>query len=73
MNITELLAGYARDGVVVWAQDGQLRFRAPKGFLTDERRAELRAHKDAILRHLADEQNSRPLHHDEAGRHDPFP
>ncbi|GAA4203985.1 non-ribosomal peptide synthetase [Streptosporangium oxazolinicum] len=76
MNITELLARYARDGVVLWAQDGHLRFRAPTGFLTDERRAELRAHKDAILRHLADsadEQEGRPLQHDEEGRHDPFP
>ncbi|MFF3438558.1 amino acid adenylation domain-containing protein [Streptosporangium sp. NPDC002721] len=73
MNITELLARYARDGVVLWAQDGRLRFRAPKGFLTDERRAELRAHKEAILRHLAEAQESRTLHHDEEGRHDPFP
>ncbi|RCG28575.1 amino acid adenylation domain-containing protein [Sphaerisporangium album] len=73
MNITELLAGYARDGVVLWAQDGHLRFRAPKGYLTDERRAELREHKDAILRHLAEAERVHALRHDEEGRHDPFP
>lgn len=73
MTITELLARYARDGVDLWAQDGQLRFRAPKGYLTEERRAELRSHKDAILRHLAETEEAATLRHDKATRHDAFP
>jgi pyochelin synthetase len=73
VNITELLARYARDGVVLWAQDGQLRFRAPKGYLTDERRSELRRRKEAILQHLADAEEIHTLRHDEDGRYDPFP
>ncbi|WP_053663986.1 non-ribosomal peptide synthetase [Streptomyces sp. NRRL F-7442] len=71
MNIAELLARYADEGVVLWAQDGQLRFRAPQGRLTDTHRAELRTHKDAVLRHL---QAGEPaLRADPGNRHEPFP
>ncbi|MFB7496396.1 amino acid adenylation domain-containing protein [Streptomyces sp. NPDC056161] len=71
MNIAELLARYADEGVVLWAQDGQLRFRAPAGRLTDTHRAELRTHKEALLRHLAAEEPT--LHGDPEHRHEPFP
>ncbi|WP_329160028.1 amino acid adenylation domain-containing protein [Streptomyces sp. NBC_01717] len=71
MNIAELLARYADEGVVLWAQDGQLRFRAPQGRLTDTHRAELRTHKEAILRHLETEKPA--LHGDPENRHEPFP
>ncbi|WP_426499520.1 amino acid adenylation domain-containing protein [Streptomyces sp. D54] len=71
MNIAELLARYADEGVVLWAQDGQLRFRAPQGRLTDTHRAELRTHKDAILRHL--EAGEPTLRSDPDNRHEPFP
>ncbi|MBL1120555.1 amino acid adenylation domain-containing protein [Streptomyces sp. 110] len=71
MNIAELLARYADEGVVLWAQDGQLRFRAPQGRLTDEHRAELRTHKEAILRHLEAEEPT--LRADPDNRHAPFP
>ncbi|MFJ2020682.1 non-ribosomal peptide synthetase [Streptomyces nodosus] len=71
MNIAELLARYADDGVVLWAQDGQLRFRAPQGRLTDTHRAELRTHKEAILHHL--EAGEPALHADPENRHEPFP
>nr|WP_180218857.1 non-ribosomal peptide synthetase [Streptomyces albus] len=66
-----MLARYADEGVVLWAQDGQLRFRAPQGRLTDTHRAELRTHKDAILRHL--EGGEPALHGDPDNRHEPFP
>ncbi|MET9810325.1 amino acid adenylation domain-containing protein [Streptomyces halstedii] len=71
MNIPELLARYADEGVVLWAQDGQLRFRAPQGRLTDTHRAELRTHKDALLRHL--EAGEPALSGDSENRHEPFP
>ncbi|MGQ4512789.1 amino acid adenylation domain-containing protein [Streptomyces sp. DW26H14] len=71
MNIAELLARYADDGVVLWAQDGHLRFRAPQGRLTDTHRAELRTHKEAILRHL--EAGEPTLRADPDNRHAPFP
>ncbi|WP_327250077.1 non-ribosomal peptide synthetase [Streptomyces sp. NBC_01320] len=71
MNIAELLARYAEEGVVLWAQDGQLRFRAPQGRLTDTHRAELRTHKEAILSHLAAGEPT--LCGDPGSRHEPFP
>ncbi|MFJ8790600.1 amino acid adenylation domain-containing protein [Streptomyces sp. NPDC102462] len=71
MNIAELLARYAEQGVVLWAQDGHLRFRAPQGRLTDTHRAELRTHKEAILRHL--EAAEPALRGDPGSRHEPFP
>ncbi|MFK0064427.1 amino acid adenylation domain-containing protein [Streptomyces sp. NPDC091046] len=71
MNIAELLARYADEGVTLWAQDGQLRFRAPQGTLTDTHRAELRTHKEAILRHL--EAAEPALRADPGNRHEPFP
>ncbi|MEU5517826.1 amino acid adenylation domain-containing protein [Streptomyces griseoaurantiacus] len=71
MNIAELLARYADEGVILWADDGQLRFRAPQGRLTDAHRAELRTHKEAILDHLAAEEPS--LRADPDNRHEPFP
>ncbi|MER6526865.1 amino acid adenylation domain-containing protein [Streptomyces sp. NPDC001508] len=71
MNIAQLLARYADEGVVLWAEDGHLRFRAPQGRLTDTHRAELRTHKEAILRHL--EAAEPTLRGDPGSRHDPFP
>ncbi|MFD6149911.1 amino acid adenylation domain-containing protein [Streptomyces sp. NPDC060243] len=72
MNITELLAEYAAEGVELWEEDGRLRFRAPRGLLTGERRERLLAHKEEILRHLADPA-SRALRPDPEARHEPFP
>jgi pyochelin synthetase len=71
VNIAELLARYADEGVVLWAEDGQLRFRAPQGRLTDTHRAELRTHKEAVLRHLEAEKPA--LQADPENRHEPFP
>ncbi|GAA0334278.1 amino acid adenylation domain-containing protein [Actinoallomurus spadix] len=73
MNITELLAAYERDGVHLWAEGGQLRFRAPKDYMTEARRAELRTHKAAILEHLAAGDAQRALRHDAGNRYEPFP
>lgn len=71
MNSAELLAHCADEGVHLWAQEGQLRFRAPQGRLTDELRTALRTHKEEILRHL--QTDDVVLRSDEAGRHEPFP
>ncbi|WP_018565874.1 non-ribosomal peptide synthetase [Streptomyces sp. PsTaAH-124] len=71
MNIAELLARYAEEGIVLWAEDGHLRFRAPQGRLTDAHRAELRSHKEAVLRHL--EAREPALRADPDHRHEPFP
>ncbi|MER7466101.1 amino acid adenylation domain-containing protein [Streptomyces sp. NPDC097981] len=48
----ELLDGLTADGVQLWVQDGRLRFR-PADSLTPERLAQLRTHKEEILRLLS--------------------
>ncbi|WP_394832585.1 amino acid adenylation domain-containing protein [Pendulispora rubella] len=59
-------------GVELWTDAGQLRFRAPKGVLTEDRLALLRAHKAEILDVLAAEQPPR-VSADLHARHEPFP
>ncbi|MFC4034728.1 amino acid adenylation domain-containing protein [Streptomyces polygonati] len=71
--IPDLLARYEHDGVRLWAEDGQLRYRAPKGYFTQQRREELRAHKEAVLAHLADSSAPRAVEHSEEDRYEPFP
>ncbi|WP_047237408.1 non-ribosomal peptide synthetase [Chromobacterium subtsugae] len=44
-----LLAELNTLGISVWAEQGQLRFRAPKGRLTEPLKAELAARRDALL------------------------
>lgn len=71
MRPGQLIAELSRQGVHLWEESGTLRFRAPQGVLTEERRALLSAHKQELLEHL-----SRPdaeLVADRAGRYDPFP
>ncbi|MEV4899480.1 hypothetical protein AB0K48_60205, partial [Nonomuraea sp. NPDC055795] len=53
MTAGQLIAELAREGVHLWAESGRLRFRAPKGVLTEERRALLAAHKEALLEQLS--------------------
>ncbi|MCG8927721.1 non-ribosomal peptide synthetase [Lentzea sp. CC55] len=73
MNITELLTELECLGVRLWADEGRLRFRAPRGVLTEERRTALREHKTEVLRFVERESALPRIEPDPAGRHDPFP
>ncbi|WP_020519531.1 non-ribosomal peptide synthetase [Catelliglobosispora koreensis] len=70
--ISQLIDDLERAGIRVWAEQGQLRFRAPQGAMTDERRQALREHKDDIISHLSAGGFPR-LTADEASRYEPFP
>lgn len=67
----DLLADLRAAEVWLWPEDGQLRYRAPRGVLTPERLAALRMHKQEVLDLLATETTT--LTADPAGRFDPFP
>src|SRR5687767_12217343 len=70
--ISQLIDDLERAGIRVWVEQGQLRFRAPQGAMTDERRAALRAHKDDIVSHLNAGGFPR-LTADQEHRYEPFP
>ncbi|MFG3438525.1 amino acid adenylation domain-containing protein [Nonomuraea sp. NPDC047897] len=72
MNAGRLAAELESLGVHLWEESGRLRYRAPRGVLTDERRALLAEHKAALLDQLA--RRERPeVVHDPGSRHEPFP
>ncbi|MBB0242572.1 amino acid adenylation domain-containing protein [Streptomyces alkaliphilus] len=73
MTATELISELKALGVDLWAESGQLRFRAPRGVLTEERRAALREHKATILELLDERNATRTVTADPGARHEPFP
>ena len=52
MRSADIMARLKDLDVQLWAEDDQLRFSAPKGVMTDELIAEIRAHKDELLQLL---------------------
>ncbi|WP_455917946.1 amino acid adenylation domain-containing protein [Pseudomonas cerasi] len=56
INLTPFLAECEALGIRLWAEDGQLRFRAPAGTLDDALKQRLREHKDALLQWLSPQQ-----------------
>jgi pyochelin synthetase len=69
----ELVDRLEAAGVQLWAADGQLRFRAPRGALGDEDREELRRQRSALLEYLQDEIDSNLLVAEPDHATDPFP
>jgi amino acid adenylation domain-containing protein len=52
VNIAGLIDQLARQGVQLWFEGNRLRFRGPRGALTAEQRAQLGAHRDAVIAEL---------------------
>ncbi|WP_131787849.1 non-ribosomal peptide synthetase [Protofrankia symbiont of Coriaria ruscifolia] len=73
MEIDELIAELGRDGVTLWADSGRLRFRAPRGVLTPQRRDLLREHREEVLDQLERDQAVPGVTADAEGRYEPFP
>ena len=59
-------------GVHLWTEQGRIRFRAPRGALTEEHRALLRDRREEVQALLAAEAEP-ALVPDPAARHEPFP
>jgi hypothetical protein len=49
VNAGELVNELAHQGIQLWSDGDQLRFRAPKGVITPELKSRLKAHKPQIL------------------------
>ena len=52
MNVADFLETLTRQGVELWFEGERLRFRTPKGALTEDQRIELSARRDEVLGHL---------------------
>lgn len=66
----DLVNKYAELGVKFWVEEGNLKFRSPKGAITEERKIELKENKEAIISFLIEQEN---IIHDEEGRYAAFP
>jgi pyochelin synthetase len=69
----ELVDRLEAAGVQLWAADGELRFRAPQGALTDDDRADLRQQRVALLEYLQEDVDSNLLAAEPEQANDPFP
>ena len=54
MTSAQLIQKLGRFGIKLWLDDGQLKFKAPKGALTPDLKAELIENKGAVIKFLAD-------------------
>ncbi|MEU3071457.1 amino acid adenylation domain-containing protein [Streptomyces sp. NPDC006906] len=54
MTVGELISEFESAGIQLWREGRQLRFRAPRGAMTDERLAALRGSKEQLLSELPD-------------------
>ncbi|MFJ7243054.1 amino acid adenylation domain-containing protein [Kitasatospora sp. NPDC098652] len=73
MTPAELIAELRRAGATLWEEDGQLRYRAPKGVLTPSRAAALKAAKSAVVEQLRAESTPTAVVPDLSAAHEPFP
>ncbi|RII90729.1 hypothetical protein, partial [Clavibacter michiganensis] len=82
MNAEQLIDDLNARGVRLWAEDGRIRFRGPRGVIDDDRRELIRRHRDDVLAILdgrattgADAAGPDATAHraDPAAAHDPFP
>ncbi|MCG7409834.1 amino acid adenylation domain-containing protein [Paenibacillus sp. ACRRX] len=69
----ELLTRLRREGIHLWEENGNLRFRSPKGVLTDRDVQLLKAYKMELLELLQAESTAAALTPDPASRYEPFP
>ncbi|WP_030874884.1 non-ribosomal peptide synthetase [Streptomyces sp. NRRL S-1868] len=70
---TEIVDELHSLGAELWAEDGRIRFRAPQGVLTEERRQALRGHRAEILALLAAEDAAGTVVPDPGAAGEPFP
>ena len=73
MNAAQIISELESGGIRLWEEAGELRFRAPKGVLTEERRAVLRANKEAVIEALRAQAGATVLVAQPEARHEPFP
>lgn len=72
VSVAELVAEFESLGVYLWNDDGQLKFKAKPGMLTDSHKQRLQQHKTQLLEFLADPVMT-AIKPDPAQRYEAFP
>lgn len=52
MNAIQLISALKEQGIVLFVDGNELRFRAPKGALTADLKTQIAKHREEIVRHL---------------------
>jgi len=73
MSVADVVREMESAGVRLWEESGQLRFRAPKGIMTEERRAALHQRKEAVLDYLRQGLDLEAVVPDPGSSYQPFP
>lgn len=73
VEVESVLAELRSHGAHLWVDDGQVRFRAPRGVLTQERALVLREHRAEVVRLLLRGSQVNDLAVDDGNRYEPFP
>lgn len=60
-------------GIILWAENGQIRYKSPCGSITQEHINNIREHKEEILYLLEHDHESIDIFHDEENRYASFP
>src|SRR5579863_10178407 len=61
MTLGRLISGLESRGILLSLADGEIRYRSPKGALTDSDKENLRSHRAGIMDHLAARNAARAL------------
>lgn len=73
MKISDVIVRLETQGIELWQEEDNLRFRAPAGVMTEAIMQELRDHKPAILDWLREQESGAVLQADPDARFTPFP
>lgn len=72
-DVTRLLADLESAGVELWLEDTKIRYRAPRGTMTEPRLAALRERRDEITAALRLASQATAVRHDASAAGEPFP
>lgn len=72
MNIEKLIKDYGNYGIRLWLDEGKLRFKAPAGIMTEERKNDIRRYKEDIISYLSNNELSDTIVHNEKDRYSDF-
>ncbi|MCA1702566.1 MAG: AMP-binding protein, partial [Actinobacteria bacterium] len=73
MTFADLVADLVGAGIVLWEDEGKLRFRAPRGAMTKARKAAILEYREELLQQLRDPVPTVLAEPDPAARFEPFP